>query len=285
MFKWIARLFSRKRDVDETTVIELSQKKPYKGILETNDNFRKNMPLIIENPDQVDTSNIMIDDGRGNMVQASPQQMQAMMYRPNNYEGLPGMRKPQQNQPRPQQRTQMQQPYNQQAQDWQAQQQWNQPPQQQQPYYPNQPMAQGYPPPPPPPQNIQQPPRKLYPIFELYTIDNEYHLEIDLPGIDEQSLTIEYADSIVTVGGTRELAVDKLKRGKSKKKDMPITDVQSTIPSHLLGKFSFDFPFKKLVDESNISADYIAGVLHITLPHRVKGDKVSIGIKKNATLN
>ena len=84
----------------------------------------------------------------------------------------------------------------------------------------------------------------------------------------------------MTVSGYRENAADRIRRVKSKKKEVSIQDHQCTVPQHLLGKFAFDFPFKKMVDESAITADYANGILHLTLPHRVKGDKVTIGVKK-----
>lgn len=287
MFKWLGRLlFGTRNNVDDDIVV-VAPKRPYRGTLHT-DNEGNNMPMLVEQQDHVDTQMIMIDDGNGNMVQATPQQMQAMMYRPDNFDGIaPGQiprkqRPPQQMQQRP---MQPQRPYPQQPQQQQQQpqewNQWQQPPQQGYPPMQNYPQ-QGYPQQQPPPQQFTAAPvqRKPYPIYEQYTVDNEYHLEIDLPGIDEGSLTMEYADSILVVGGYRESAVDKLKRGKSKKTDMTVSDSTSLIQPHLLGKFAFEFPFKKLIDESAILAEYNGGVLHITLPHRVKGDKISIGLRK-----
>lgn len=281
------------------------------------------MPIIPEmsKRDGVDTYNIMVETDGGD-VQADPSIIQNMLKRPGVPDGLPGMSVPvrrQQNQQghqgRPMQQhqqlpPQQQNPYQRQQPQQQPQYapgyqpgyqpqydpnvDWgnNAPP----PYWPNQqqqppmpPQQQpGYdqqPPPPPPPRPVAQAaqPRKLYPHFEQYSIDNEYHLEIDLPGVEETSLGIEYADSIVTVSGYRENAADRIRRVKNKKKEVSIQDHQCTVPTHLLGKFAFDFPFKKMVDESAITADYANGILHLTLPHRVKGDKVTIGVKKKPT--
>lgn len=292
MFKWLGRLLFGKRNNVDDDIVVVAPKRPYRGTLQT-DNEGNNMPMLVEQQDHVDTQMIMIDDGNGNMVQATPQQMQAMMYRPDNFEGIaPGQiprkqRPPQQMQQRPMQQPQRQYPQQQPQQPPPEWNQWQQP----QGYPPQQNYPQqGYPqqqqqPPPQQPFTPTQMPRKPYPIYEQYTVDNEYHLEIDLPGIDEGSLTMEYADSILVVGGYREAATEKLKRIKNKKTDMTVSDSTSYIPQHLLGKFTFDFPFKKLIDESAILAEYNGGVLHITLPHRVKGDKISIGLKKPTKSN
>lgn len=272
MFKWLWRLlFGERNDVDDIVVVP--PKRPYRGTLNI-DEGDINMAMNIEQADSVDTQSIMIDDGRGGMVPASPQQLQAMMYRPDNYDGLGGQRQrpqgpPQGNQQRPMQPRQQfpQGPPPQQP----IQQGYQQPPQQSYGDWQQQPVYQQ-----PPQQQFQAPPRKPYPMYELYTVNNEYHLEIDLPGIDESSLTMEYADSTLVVGGKRDRATDKLKRMNS----VEITDVQSSISNHLLGTFAFEFPFKKLIDESAIQAEYIAGILHITMPHRVKGDRITIGLKK-----
>lgn len=279
MLKWLGRLLFGKRNNVDDDIVVVPPKRPYRGTLTEDEGTY--MPMHVEQADHVDTQMIMIDDGNGNMVQASPQQMQAMMYRPDNFEGIsPNQRRPHPQQPMPPRQMNQQhprQPFPQQPppQDWN---QWQQP----QNGYPQQNyQPHGYPQQPPPQQQfMQQQPRKPYPIYEQYTVDNEYHLEIDLPGIDEGSLTMEYADSILVIGGYRESAMDKLKRGKTKKMDLTVSDSTSLIPTHLLGKFSFEFPFKKLIDESAILAEYNGGILHITLPHRVKGDKVSIGLKK-----
>lgn len=292
MFKWLGRLLFGKRNNVDDDIVVVPPKRPYRGTLLLDDEGN-NMPMHVEQQDHVDTQMIMIDDGHGNMTPATPQQMQAMMYRPDNYEGIvPGqIPRKQRQQPMQQRPMNQQQPPPRQYPPQQPPPDWNQWQQPQQGYppmqnYPQQGYPQQQPPPPPPPQQFTAAPvqRKPYPIYEQYTVDNEYHLEIDLPGIDEGSLTMEYADSILVVGGYRESAVDKLKRGKSKKTDMTVSDSTSLIPPHLLGKFAFEFPFKKLIDESAILAEYNGGVLHITLPHRVKGDKISIGLKK-ATKN
>jgi HSP20 family molecular chaperone IbpA len=246
----------------------------------------------------------MIDTGNG-LVPVNSSQIQHMLNRPGIPEGLPGLsvprkarpQQPQQPRPQhmppqqPQQYQPMPQPTYQNQNYQQPQQNWQYPPQQQPPEYwnnqPQQPMpGQGYDAQGnvmPVQQPVQQPlprqqqARKVYPFFEQYTMDNEYHLEIDLAGIDESTLSIEYADSIVTISGYRENIINKL----TKLKGEAPQEHQSNMPQHLIGKFSFDFSFKKMVDESMISADYTGGVLHVILPHRIKGEKVKIGLKKS----
>ena len=260
ILEWIKSLFSKK----ETTVIKHRIKRPYRG----NTTIEEyTMPMQVEEPDQINSMNLMIDDGSGNVVPASQQQLQGFMHRPDNYTGLfPNQRNQQtRNQPPMQQ---YQPPYN------------NQP----QPNFapPNAP--NGYPPQyAPQPQYAQtqtfqqpaptQPPKKPYPAHEIYVLNNAYHIQVDLPGIDETSMNIEVIDSNLIISGHRDLSALKSRSIGD------ITDAVSTIPQFLVGDFSFSFSFKKMIDESNVSAEYNSGVLHVTLPHRIKGDKVTIGLK------
>lgn len=309
MFKWLSSLFGKKTaSVDDDPIVILPPKPLYRGYIEDeHDQMENSMPVIpnLSQREAVDAQNLMIDTGNG-LVPVNSSQIQHMLNRPGVPEGLPGISVPTKKQPQamrqnmqPQQYQQppqhgyqpmpqpaFQQGYPQQGypqQNWAPQgppqqEYWQQPPQGYDNHGNVMPPQQAVP---VPQQQVRQVARKPYPFYEQYTMDNEYHLEIDLPGIDEHTLSIEYADSIVSISGYRENAIGKISRSKKKKEEQP-QEHQCTIPAHLLGKFTFDFTFKKMVDESMISADYTNGVLHVTLPHRVKGEKVKIGLKKQS---
>ena len=275
-----------------------------------------NMPRIdsMSKPDSVDTQNVIIQDENGNDISVNFNQLAAMQ--PKVPDGLPGLsvprrppqqRPPQQQQPQQQPMQQQQpiqqqpiyqQPVYQQPQQIQQpmyqqpiQQQYQEPvyqqPIQQQQY--QQPIQQQQPmqaPPIPPRAPIQAPVQRQppYPPYELMTVDadSEYHLFLDLPGVDESQLNVDYAEGVVTISGFRESSIEIMRKEKdvdTSKLD-PLSDVMTTVPKYMLNDFSFDFGFKKVIDETKITADYKNGRIHVTLPHRMKGDKVSIMIKK-----
>ena len=160
--------------------------------------------------------------------------------------------------------------------------------QNQQPYY-DQPYEQPqHQPQQPHPQRRQQLP---VPFFEIYTDKSigAYNLYVDLPGVEHDSINIEYTEegNAVTITGTRISIVDKLKAartGRAKNKELSIEESHSTIPSLLMGEFVFSLPFTKSIDPQNIRMEYIDGVLWVQLPHRVKGEKVVISLKKQKTV-
>ena len=133
---------------------------------------------------------------------------------------------------------------------------------------------------------VQQEPEHqapFYPPLELVIVNSEYHLFIDLCGVRKDSLDISFANGTLTIAGSRQSSVETLiqsmSKGKGKsKKELNIGETKSTIPLELLNEFSFQLPFKKMVDESAILAGFEDGILHVTLPHRVKGEKVVVAI-------
>jgi len=126
-----------------------------------------------------------------------------------------------------------------------------------------------------------EPEENALPPLEVAVINSEYHLFMDLAGVKKESLTTEFEDGCLIITGTRLSSIDtyiqSLKKA-TRKKDVDVGDTHSTIPSNLMNSFKFEMPFKKMVDESSIQAVLEDGILHVTLPHRVKGSKVVVPI-------
>lgn len=279
-----------------------SRKKPSQGSGEGGEScepMENDMSEMIE-PDQMSTE-VMITDQNGRPVNVDPRGV--ILGNPNVPNGLPGITEniprrnapiqaskrdgnpPAQQQvaPQPQARSKQIQPGYAAANPGVPRQFHNQQPQQQQ--Y-DQPYDQNYNQPQPQQQRRPVPPPQV-PFFEIYTDKSigAYNLYVDLPGVEHDSINIEYTEegNAVTITGNRVSIVDKLKAartGRGKNKEISIEESHSTIPSLLMGEFVFSLPFNKSIDPQNIRMEYTDGVLWVQLPHRVKGEKVVISLKK-----
>lgn len=193
----------------------------------------------------------------------SPTSIQPSMMPPNNQQNIPQYSVPPTGMPQ-------QNPYIQQPQ-YAPQPPYMQPQQPpiQDPYYQG-----GYY---PPQDNNIQP---ALPNYELILLNNIYHLYIDLPGLNKNDIKTNFASNLLTISGVRQSMCEVLKnKAKGKKGKKPEYQAQAYMPAFMLGKFSFTFTFDRYVDEKNISADYVNGILHITLGllSSVSGISVSIG--------
>ena len=237
-------------------------------------NKENNMPSYIESADNINTSQVeIIDDktGRKMMVDAATAQGQMEHIPPGiNIPGIGvigGRQRPPQNQQR-------QQPQNQQPQ---------QRPQNQQRPQLNEDVGQAPPQRPIPAQIVaqNQAPEVFYPSTEMASVEGAYHIWIDLAGVKKENLKVSYNNSQLIVSGSRISNLDLLDLegdGNRRTHNKKILQESSTVPHFLLGDFSFSYPFKKQIDETAIQAAFEDGVLHITLPHRIKGDEIAISI-------
>ena len=115
---------------------------------------------------------------------------------------------------------------------------------------------------------------------EIAMTKDAYHAYIDLPGVDKGTLKVSFNAGTLSVSGERVGSIASLRKGikgPRGRKD-PIIHEHNTVPPFIVGKFNFEFPFKKLIDESKLTANMENGILHVKLPHRVKGEEVSIPI-------
>ena len=124
-----------------------------------------------------------------------------------------------------------------------------------------------------------------FPYSEMASVEDAYHLWVDLAGIRKENMRVSYANGSLTISGTRESNVDVLRFElsdneivKPKSKRDPIIQESTSVPSFLMGDFSFTYPFKKLIDETAIKAAFNDGVLYVTMPHRIVGDEIAIAI-------
>lgn len=118
------------------------------------------------------------------------------------------------------------------------------------------------------------------PASEIAMIEGAYHLYVDLPGVSKESLKVNFNAGNLVISGERVGSIDLLRKSlkKPRSKKEPILNEHNTVPPFVVGKFEFKYPFQRLIDESAIEASMNDGILHVTLPHRVKGEEVSIPI-------
>ena len=80
-----------------------------------------------------------------------------------------------------------------------------------------------------------------------------YHVEVDLPGVKKDDISIDVSDGVLTITGER-----------SHKKEVKEKDYYKLESSY--GKFQRSFTLPSEVDSENISAASDNGVLEVTIP-------------------
>ena len=121
--------------------------------------------------------------------------------------------------------------------------------------------------------DIKQPPT------EIILTSDSYQVYIDLAGVKKSDVKLTFNDGILTGSGKRNSMIDEWKQmSKGKGRKHTIISSTSTVPTALMGQFSFKFPFKKSIDESIIEAKFFDGLLQVILPLRARTDAISIAI-------
>lgn len=83
--------------------------------------------------------------------------------------------------------------------------------------------------------------------------EGAYYLEVDLPGVKKEDISVEVKDNIMTISGERKF--------KKEEKDKGYVRTES-----FFGKFERRFTLPSDVDAQNIEAKTEDGILHIKIP-------------------
>ena len=106
------------------------------------------------------------------------------------------------------------------------------------------------------------------PRADIWETDKGYYIQLMIPGVEKDSIDIEFVDNILTVRGERKIPSEE------------------GIKFHLVetpyGKFERAFRIPENVDESKIEAKYENGILSIFIPKKEKEVK-KISIKVGGT--
>lgn len=83
--------------------------------------------------------------------------------------------------------------------------------------------------------------------------ENAYHVEVDLPGVKKEDITVDVKDNVLTIKGTRE--------SRTETKDENYFKMESEY-----GNFERSFLLPENTDSENIHAESENGVLEVTIP-------------------
>ena len=86
---------------------------------------------------------------------------------------------------------------------------------------------------------------------DIYEKDNNYVIEIDVPGLDKDNIKIDYDDGYLTISATKENTLEENSNNIRKER--------------YYGEYKRSFYIGN-IDESNIKANYNNGTLNITFP-------------------
>jgi HSP20 family protein len=95
------------------------------------------------------------------------------------------------------------------------------------------------------------------PAAELQETDNAIYLKLELPGIDAKDLDIQVTEDAVHISAERKSETKTEENGTTK-------------TEFYYGKFQRVIPLSARIQNTNVSADYKDGILHLTLPKTEK---------------
>ena len=93
------------------------------------------------------------------------------------------------------------------------------------------------------------------PKINMRESENEYFIEVELPGVHKENVDIQIDANVLTVSGERAIKEDV--------KEEEYRKVESNY-----GKFSRAFTLPKRIDTSSIEASFELGILEITVPKK-----------------
>lgn len=107
------------------------------------------------------------------------------------------------------------------------------------------------------------------PDVDIYETDAEIVLLADIPGVTPEALTIDLRDSVLTLSG-------ETITGEAKNESELVSEFQS-------GNYYRRFTLSEIIDQENINAQLVDGVLHLTLPKVAKATPRKITVTTGKT--
>ncbi len=106
----------------------------------------------------------------------------------------------------------------------------------------------------------------LVPATDIEETDKEFRIVFELPGMEKKDIKVSVEDNVLTVSGERK------ERTENKDKNYVRSEIRC-------GSFSRSFSLPRTVDVDNVSADYIDGLLTVTLQKTEEAKPKEIEIK------
>ena len=103
------------------------------------------------------------------------------------------------------------------------------------------------------------------PVVDIHETESSTVIDIDLPGVKKEEITINVEDNILTISGER------VTESEAEKEDYFRRE-------RFYGKFRREFTLPTSVDHEKITADYLDGVLKIEIPKPEEKKPKSIAI-------
>ena len=103
-----------------------------------------------------------------------------------------------------------------------------------------------------------------YPAADVFELETEFVVVLDLPGIDREALDVSLDDNRLVIRGERASATEG---GHQRRTERPV------------GRFVRSFSLPQVVDREAITADYKDGVLRLRLPKRTEQPTRRLEIK------
>lgn len=106
----------------------------------------------------------------------------------------------------------------------------------------------------------------ICPTVDIEEFEKHYLLHFELPGVNKKDVSINVKDNILTVEGEK-------KAGKKSDSD------KYHLNERMYGRFQRSFRLPEAVDTENIEAEYVDGVLNLTVPKLAEALPKQIEIK------
>ena len=110
------------------------------------------------------------------------------------------------------------------------------------------------------------PEASFIPALELRTSEDEYLVLVDLPGMKQEHVTVEFEDGVLTISGTRV----PVELGEAQRVERPY------------GQFVRSLTLPRGVDGDNIVANYTDGVLELRIPKPAEYNPRKIAIDSSS---
>jgi HSP20 family protein len=103
------------------------------------------------------------------------------------------------------------------------------------------------------------------PPVDIYELEDEIVLTVELPGIKQKDITLEMKDDILTLKGERKISED-------------VKEENFHIMERVFGSFERSFMLPSTVEINAIKASYNGGVLTVSLPKKKDSSKRKIKV-------
>ena len=104
------------------------------------------------------------------------------------------------------------------------------------------------------------------PRADMVETDNEYLIDVDLPGMSKKDIQINYHDNVLTIAGERKEEKKEEQKGYMRNE-------------RYYGSFERSFMLPAAITDEKIKATFKDGVLKITIPKAEKSKRKSVTIE------